>query len=60
MQGIRDKIKVEKISRKLGLVVFTCTIYIHDTYAYAQEKTKSQFMIMYVFILRAFCVCMHV
>ena len=60
MKGIRDKMKVEKIARKLGFVVFPCTIDIHDTYAYAQEKPKGQFMIMYVFILRAFCVCMYV
>jgi hypothetical protein len=41
----KDKVKVEKITRNLGLVVFACTTDVHEAYAYAQEKTKVQFMV---------------
>ena len=41
----KDIIKVDKITNKLGTVVFSSDIEITEAYAYAQEKTKSEFLV---------------
>jgi hypothetical protein len=41
----KDKVQVDKITNKLGKIVFSKSINIHEAYACAQEKTKVQFLV---------------